>query len=94
MNEFTTENGTVLYYKVAYELGGYNYFDNSYRERGYYVSIQRQAHEFKAFADLSDESGAVTVLLKEVTRKSKKAESESETLALEELKKVSDIYGL
>lgn len=94
MNEFKTANGNILYYRVSYDLGGYNYFTNQVKERGYYLSIQRQRNEFKAFTDLSDKAGAANMLLKTVSRKSKKAQATAESLALDELAKVADIYGL
>lgn len=94
MNEFKTVNGTILYYRVSYDLGGYNYFTSQVKERGYYLSIQRQRNEFAAFTDLSDKAGAARMLLKTVSRKSKKAQSEADTLALAELEKVANIYGL
>ena len=94
MNEFKTANGNILYYRVSYDLGGYNYFTSQAIERGYYLSIQRQRNEFTAFADLSDKAGAARMLLKTVSRKSKKAQAEADTMALDELAKVADIYGL
>ena len=94
MNEFKTANGNILYYRVSYDLGGYNYFTGQAIERGYYLSIQRQRNEFEAFADLSDKAGAARMLLKTVSRKSKKAQATAEGLALDELQKVSNIYGL
>ena len=94
MNEFKTANGTILYYHVSYDLGGYNYFTSQAIERGYYLSIQRQRNEFTAFTDLSDKAGAARMLLKTVSRKSKKAQATAEGLALDELQKVSNIYGL
>ena len=94
MNEFKTANGTILYYRISYDLGGYNYFTSQVKERGYYLIIQRQRNEFKAFTDLSDNAGAANMLLKTVSRKSKKAQATAESLALDELQKVSNIYGL
>ena len=94
MNEFKTDNGTILYYRVSYDLGGYNYFTGKVKERGYYLSIQRQRNEFSAFTDLSDNAGAANMLLKTVSRKSKKAQATAESLALVELQKVANIYGL
>ena len=94
MNEFKTANGTILYYRVSYDLGGYNYFTSQVKERGYYLIIQRQRNEFTAFADLSDNAGAANMLLKTVSRKSKKAQATAESLALDKLQKVSNIYGL
>ena len=94
MDEFKTANGTILYYRISYDLGGYNYFTGKVKERGYYLIIQRQRNEFTAFTDLSDKAGAAHMLLKTVSRKSKKAQATAESLALDELQKVSNIYGL
>lgn len=94
MKEFKTADGTILYYRVSYDLGGYNYFTSQAIERGYYLSIQRQRNEFQAFTDLSDKAGAARMLLKTVSRKSKKAQSEADTMALDKLQKVANIYGL
>lgn len=91
MKEYQTEKGTTLYYKVSYDLGGYNYFTSTERERGYYLSIQRKYREFGAFSGLDDPSGAVRVLLLPVNRQSVKAEKQAEEMAEQ---KVAEIVGL
>ena len=50
MNEFTTENGTKLFWEIRYDLGGYNYFSDRETPRGYYLSIKRNKNEFMAFS--------------------------------------------
>lgn len=88
MKEFTTKNGTTLYYEVSYDLGGFNYFTGKNDPRCYRLNIQRNPQEFAAFTDLNDESGAVRVVLFEVGRKSKKQLANAEGMALDTLKKV------
>lgn len=79
--EYITKQGATLWWDVGYDLGGYNYFTSQSRPRGYYLTVQRQRNCFTAFADLDDPQGAVRVLLKEVNRRSAKAEREAEQLA-------------
>lgn len=88
MKEFTTENGTTLYYEVDYQLGGFNYFNGKNEPRCYSLNIQRNPQEFAAFTDLNDDCGAVRVVLFEVGRQSKKQRSKAESMALDTLKKV------
>lgn len=91
MNEYKTEKGNTLFYKVDYDLGGYNYFTGNTKERGYYLSIQRKYREFSAFEGLENPSGAVRVLLLPVKRQSVKAEKQAEEMAEQ---KVAEIVGL
>jgi len=86
MKEFTTENGTTLYYKVIYDLGGFNYFTGKNDPRCYTLNINRNPQEFEAFSDLNDECGAVRVELFEVGRQSKKQLAKAESMALDKLK--------
>lgn len=81
MQEYITAKGTTLYHKVAYDLGGYNYFTGEQRPRGYYLIAQRRYNCFTAFAGLEDKQGCVRVLLKEVKRQSAKAKAEAEQMA-------------
>lgn len=87
MKEFTTENGTKLYYEVSYHLGGYNYFTCKNDPRCYLLNIQRNPQEFEAFSDLNNELGAVNLVLFEVGRQSKKQLVKAENMALDRLKK-------
>lgn len=93
MNEYKTLNDNILYYKVYYDLGGYNFFTSSNRPRGYYLSIQRKRNGFAAFSDLSSPEGAIKYLLKEVNRQSKKALAEAEAEALPTLESIVAIYN-
>ena len=86
MKEFTTENGTTLYYDVTYDLGGFNYFTGKSDPRCYSLNINRNPQEFAAFSDLNDESGAIRVELFEVGRQSKKQLAKAESMALDKLK--------
>ena len=71
MELYTTENGTNLYYRTDYDLGGYNHFTGQNKARGYYLEVRRNAREFGAFEDLTQPTGAARMLLIEVTRKAK-----------------------
>ena len=86
MKEFTTENGTTLYYEVNYQLGGFNYFTGKNDPRCYTLNINKNPQEFAAFSDLNDESGAVRVDLFEVGRQSKKQLAKAQDMALGKLK--------
>ena len=94
MKEFTTENGTKLYYEVDYQLGGYNYFTDKNDPRCYIVNIQRNPQKFAAFTDLNDDYGAISLVLFEVGRQSKKQLAKAENMALDKLKDfVSAFYS-
>jgi len=86
MKEFTTENGTTLYYEVNYQLGGFNYFTSKNDPRCYTLNINRNPQEFAAFSGLNSECGAVRVVLFEVGRKSKKQLAKAQDMALDKLK--------
>jgi hypothetical protein len=78
-NKIYLDDGSWLKVTIIYSLGGWQ------SKRGYYLSVIRQ--------EKSNVSGCVqtnifdpankTILLKEVTRKSKKAEIEAENIARE-----------
>lgn len=85
MELYTTENGTNLYYRTDYDLGGYNHFTGQNKARGYYLEVRRNAREFGAFEDLTQPTGAARMLLIEVTRKSKKQETNAASMALEKV---------
>lgn len=93
MNEYTTENGTKLFYKVFYDLGGWNYFTCKERPRGYYLSIQRKYNQFSAFSDLSQPDGAIKYMLLEVNRQSTKQKETAEKMALDTLKDIVAVYN-
>lgn len=94
-NEFTTEKGTKLYWEVTYSKGGYNHFTSNFEKRGYSLSVRRKKNVFTAFSGLSDESGAVSLFLHEVGRKSTKQLDIALDMVTEEL--LNDIatrYGI
>lgn len=92
MKEFTTENGTTLYYKVTYDLGGYNYFTYKNDPRCYRLNIQRNPREFLAFTGLNGDYGAARVKLFEVGKASKKQRAKAESIALDKLKEFLNKY--
>lgn len=92
MKEFTTENGTTLFYEVKYDLGGYNYFTYKNDPRCYRLYIYRNPREFVSFSGLNDDLGAVRVKLFEVGRQSKKQRAKAESIALDKLKEFLDKY--
>ncbi|MCI2919734.1 hypothetical protein [Staphylococcus hominis] len=94
MELYTTENGTNLYYRTDYDLGGYNHFTGQNKARGYYLEVRRNAREFGAFEDLTQPTGAARMLLIEVTRKSKKQETNAASMALEKVKEIAQYYNL
>lgn len=81
MKEYQTEKGTTLYYKINYDLGGYNYFTGNSKQRGYYIIIQRKFREFSAFSGLEDSAGAICQLVLPVKRQSEKARKQAEDMA-------------
>lgn len=78
-----TINATHLRVDIDYNIGQYNYFTHQNERRGYYISVSPVAY--------SNNNGIITesyaaftgvkYLLKEVTRKSTKAEKEAESIA-------------
>lgn len=94
MELYTTENGTNLYYRTDYDLGGYNHFTGQNKARGYYLEVRRNAREFGAFEDLTQPTGAARMLLIEVARKSKKQETNAASMALEKVKEIAQYYNL
>lgn len=94
MELYTTENGTNLYYRTDYDLGGYNHFTGQNKARGYYLKVRRNAREFGAFEDLTQPTGAARMLLIEVTRKSKKQETNAASMALEKVEEIAQYYNL
>lgn len=94
MELYTAENGTNLYYRTDYDLGGYNHFTGQNKARGYYLEVRRNAREFGAFEDLTQPTGAARMLLIEVTRKSKKQETNAASMALEKVKEIAQYYNL
>ena len=95
MLEFTTEKGTTLYYDIAYDLGGYNYFTYETDPRAYMLILKRQKNQFSAFSGLDSPSGAITMTLLEVKRKSKKQEANAYNMVTDELlQDIANRYGI
>ena len=99
------KNGyTHLRVETDYTLGGMNYFSYRNVSRGYYLyvtPITYHVHESGgcSYGTWSTQLGCgLKLLLKAVSRKSKKAESEAETKAKSEMQsliqQVCDAYGL
>lgn len=79
---------THLKIEVYYDLGGYSYFTYTEKKRGYYVSVtpvKRWTVEGVVMESFTAFTG-FKMLVKEVSRKSKKAESE----ALQSAEKITD----
>ena len=78
-----TRNATHLKIEVYYHLGGYNYFTYRKEARGYYISVSPVEHSningvvMESYTAFSGSK----YLLKEVSRKSAKAEAEAEKIA-------------
>ena len=74
-------NWNYLDVELEYNIGGYNYFSGKETPRGYYLSVQpiergEQLSSVIAFT-------GTNFLIKEVKRKSNKAEAEAEQIAKE-----------
>jgi hypothetical protein len=80
-----TRNATHLLIELRYNLGGFNYFTYKQEPRGYYLSVspvtleQRDGYTLESFTAFT----GTKYLVKEVTRKSEKAEKEAEQRAQE-----------
>ena len=97
----TNENKeNELQISVGYDLGGFNYFTYGTNKRGYYLYVTPVEVEHKnGYNTVSQTLGkGVKQLLKEVTRKSNKAEAEAEALAKDNIDNlvayVCDKYNL
>lgn len=83
-----TRNATHLLIELRYNLGGFNYFTYKQEPRGYYLSVspvelkQRDGYTLESYTAFT----GTKYLVKEVPRKSTKAEREAEEKA-EELEK-------
>ncbi|MCD8290113.1 MAG: hypothetical protein LUC91_01260 [Prevotella sp.] len=104
--ELETESTSVncIQVKVSYSLGGYNAFTHVEEPRGYYMHVTPVLKVHDNYSDLCGDlimigyfSGR-RVFLKEVKRKSKKAEEEADNLAntykWEYIEKVCNDNGL
>lgn len=84
---------THLRIELYYSLGGMNYFTGSVENRGYYLSVTPVERRASARGYTSECCTAFTGIkqnIKEVTRKSKKAESEAEKLASDTIDNLID----
>ena len=81
------EDGTEVEVKVRYSLGGINYFNGETEARGYWVNVTPVIREDRLGTGFSSIRftlfSGFKVLLKEVGRKSKKAEAEANALGEE-----------
>jgi len=97
------ENSICL--ETGYEEGGHNWFNGDYCRRGYYLyctpvqvgsNKTSEGREYKTFTQVLGKGNKL--LLKEVKRRSKKAEAEAESIALKKadwlLSQVISKYGL
>ena len=75
---------THIKVEIYYSLGGYNYFTYRQEKRGYYISVSPVERREYAPGYIMEGTTCFTgykALLKEVTRKSAKAEKEAEAAA-------------
>ena len=77
--ENPTRDANTLEIEVYYHLGGMNYFTGRNEPRGYYLSVT-PALRYKHSTSYISFTGT-KILLKEVKRKSAKAEAEAEEIA-------------
>lgn len=100
-----TRDENAICLETGYEEGGHNWFSGDTNRRGYYLYCTPVMKSARKLADGTEYSTIQQVLgkgnkllLKEVTRRSKKAEAEAEMLAEEKadwlLEKVMEKYGL
>ena len=78
-----TEEVTHLKVELYYSMGGWNYFVGKQEPRGYYLSVtpvKKWKSETATYEQFAAFTGCKT-LIKEVARKSKKAEREAVVLA-------------
>ena len=96
---------TVLEVSVGYDLGGYNYWNNTINKRGYYLFCTpcelREITVPKGipYTTVTQIMGkGLKILLKEVTRQSKKAAAEADRLVEKQIEhliqKTCVLYGL
>ena len=78
-----TRNATHLLIELRYNLGGFNYFTHKQEPRGYYLSVspvaleQRDGYTLESYTAFT----GTKYLVKEVMRRSVKAEQEAEQKA-------------
>lgn len=77
---------THLKIELYYDLGGMNYFTGRPENRGYYLSVSPVTRGISAGGSVLESYTAFTGIkqnIKQVTRKSKKAEAEAEKMAVD-----------
>lgn len=81
----TKSENVFLKVEVYYSLGGMNYFTYKSEPRGYYLSVMpiERIDRGSYFVETQAAFSGYKTILKEVKRKSKKAETEAEQLASE-----------
>ena len=82
-----TKNATHLKVRTYYSLGGTNMLSYTTERRGYYLSVSpiRRVNYGGVTMEQYTAFTGTKMLLKEVARKSKKAEAEAEQLAVENM---------
>lgn len=100
-----TRDENAICLETGYDEGGYNWFSGATNRRGYYLyctPVQITPHKLDNGTEYNSISQALgkgnKLLLKEVTRRSKKAEAEAELIAEKKadwlLGQVMERYGL
>lgn len=88
----TKKENVFLKVEVYYNLGGMNYFTYKVEPRGYYLSVTpiERVNRGGYITETCAAFSGYKVLLKEVKRKSKKAETEAEQIAAERMDPIID----
>lgn len=88
----TKSENVFLKVEVYYSLGGMNYFTYKSEPRGYYLSVTpiERIDRGGYFVEIQSAFSGYKMILKEVKRKSKKAEAEAEQIAADGLKRIVD----
>ena len=88
----TKNENVFLKVEVYYNLGGMNYFTYKSEPRGYYLSVTpvERIDRGGYFVETQAAFSGYKTILKEVKRKSKKAETEAEQLAVKLMQSIID----
>lgn len=84
---------THLKIELYYCIGGFNYFTYRAENRGYYLSVtplEMHTSNRGYTTEMYTTSSSIKQCIKEVTRKSKKAEAEAEKLAADTINNLID----
>ena len=94
MKKFIATKTENVFVKVEtyYNLGGMNYFTYKVELRGYYLSVTpvERINRGSYITESCTAFSGYKMLLKEVKRKSKKAEMEAEQIAADEMQRIID----